>query len=94
MGDRGGCATGPYRTPTTLGPHDQGTESKQPYLTHRNKHREAAKMRQRHTAQMKDQIETPEKELNEMEISNLSDAEFKIRDIGLLTKNLVRPSTE
>ena len=29
-------------------------------------------------AQMKEWFETPEKELNEMEISNLSDAEFKI----------------
>ena len=28
-------------------------------------------------AQMKGQIKTPEKELNEMEINNLSDAEFK-----------------
>ena len=28
-------------------------------------------------AQMKGQIKTSEKELNEMEISNLSDAEFK-----------------
>ena len=28
-------------------------------------------------AQMKEQIKTPEKEQNEMEISNLSDAEFK-----------------
>ena len=28
-------------------------------------------------AQMKEHIKTPEKELNEMEISNLSDAEFK-----------------
>ena len=27
--------------------------------------------------QMKEQIKTPEKELNKMEISNLSDAEFK-----------------
>ena len=33
--------------------------------------------RQRNMAQMKEQIKTPEKELNEMEISNLSDAEFK-----------------
>ena len=32
--------------------------------------------RQRHMVQMKEQI-TPEKELNEMERSNLSDAEFK-----------------
>ena len=29
-------------------------------------------------AQMKEQIKTPEKELNEMEISNLSHAEFKM----------------
>ena len=28
-------------------------------------------------AQMKEQIKTPEKELNEMEISNLSDTKFK-----------------
>ena len=28
-------------------------------------------------AQMKEQIKTPEKEVSEMEISNLSDAEFK-----------------
>ena len=35
-------------------------------------------------AQMKEQIKTPEKELNEMDISNLSDAEFKTLVIGLL----------
>ena len=46
-------------------------ESKQLYLIHRNKHREAAKLkRHRNMAQMKEQIKTPEKELNEMEISN------------------------
>ena len=33
--------------------------------------------RQRSIAQMKEQIKTTETELNEMEISNLSDAEFK-----------------
>ena len=32
---------------------------------------------QRNMAQMKEQNKTPEKELNEMEISNLSDTEFK-----------------
>ena len=59
-------------------PHYQDMESKQLYLIHRNKHREAATMMiQRNMAQMKEQIKTPEKELNEMEISNLSDAEFK-----------------
>ena len=59
-------------------------ESKQLYLIHRNKHREAAKTRQRIVAQMKEQIKTPEKELNEMEISNLSDAEFKTLVIRML----------
>ena len=35
-------------------------------------------------AQMKEQINTPEKELNKMEISNLSDAEFKTVGIRML----------
>ena len=35
-------------------------------------------------AQMKEQIKTPEKELNEMDISNLSDAEFKTLVIRML----------
>ena len=84
LGDRGGYATGPYRTPTTLG-HATKTESEQLYLIHTNKHREAAKMRrQRNMSQMKEQIKTPEKELNEMEISNLSDAEFKTLFIRML----------
>ena len=42
-------------------------------------------------AQMKEQIKTPEKELNKMEISNLSDAEFKtvvIRMFKELSKDL------
>ena len=59
-------------------PHYQDTEWKQLYLIHRNKHREAANMkRQRNMAQMKEQIKTPEKEPNKVEISKLSDAEFK-----------------
>ena len=67
-------------------------ESKKLYLIHTNKHREAAKMRkQRNMAQMKDQIKTPEKELNELEISNLSDAEFKTLFIRML-KELRRTS--
>ena len=40
--------------------------------------------RQRNTAQMKEQIKTPEKELNKMEISHLSDAEFKTLVIRML----------
>ena len=35
-------------------------------------------------AQMKEQNKTPEKELNKMEISNLSDAEFKTLVIRML----------
>ena len=40
--------------------------------------------RQRNMTQMKDQIKTPEKELNKMEISNLSDTEFKILVIWMV----------
>ena len=35
-------------------------------------------------AQMKEQVKTSEKELNKMEISNLSDAEFKTLLIKML----------
>ena len=41
--------------------------------------------------QLKEQNKTPEKELNEMEISNLSDAEFKtlvIRMFKVLSEDL------
>ena len=37
-------------------------------------------------AQMKEQIKTPEKELSDEEIDNLSDAEFKILEIRMLTE--------
>ena len=40
--------------------------------------------RLRKMAQMKEQVKTPEKELNKMEISNLSDAEFKTLVIRML----------
>ena len=42
---------------------------------------------------MKEQIKTPEKELNKMEISNLSDAEFKALVVRMLKELLVRTST-
>ena len=35
-------------------------------------------------AQMKEQIKTPEKEVNKMEISNLSDAKFKTLFVRML----------
>ena len=47
--------------------------------------------RQKNMAQMKEQIKIPEKELNEMEVSNLSDAEFKTLIIGC-SRNLIRTS--
>ena len=37
-------------------------------------------------AQMKEQIKTPEKELSDKEIANLSDGEFKALLIKLLTE--------
>ena len=43
-------------------------------------------MSQRNMAQMKDQIKTTEKGLNKMEISNLSDAEFKTLVIRMFKK--------
>ena len=44
--------------------------------------------RQRNMAQMKGETKTPEKELKEMEISNLSDAEFKTRMLRELSEDL------
>ena len=41
-------------------------------------------MKQRNMAQMKEDNKTPEKELNKMEVTNLSDAEFKTLVIRML----------
>ena len=55
------------------------------YLIHKSKHREAAKIgKKRNTAQINEQNKTPEKVLNKMEKSNLSDAEFKTLVISIL----------
>ena len=40
--------------------------------------------RQRNMAQMKEQVKIPEKELNKMEINNLSNTEFKTLVIRML----------
>ena len=67
LGDRGGHASRPYKDTYYIRLHYQDTEPKQLYLTHTNKHSESAKMRrQRNMAQMKEQIKTLEKEVNEM----------------------------
>ena len=42
--------------------------------------------RQRNMAQMKEHIKTPEKEISDEEIDNLSDAEFKTLVIRMLTE--------
>ena len=47
--------------------------------------------RQENMAQMKEQMKTPQKELNKMEISNLSNAKFKtlvIRMVREVTEDL------
>ena len=62
----------------------QTRESWQLYLIHRNKHRRLPKQGDRNVAQMKEQIKTLEKEANKMEISNVSDAEFKTLFIRML----------
>ena len=54
-------------------------------LIHRNRHRQATKMRrQRNMAQVKDQNKTPEKELNKIEARKLLNAEFKTVFIMML----------
>ena len=45
-------------------------------------------------AQMKEEIKTPEKEINEMEISNLSDAEFKTLFIRMLKELSEEPQQD
>ena len=55
------------------------------YLIHRNKYKEAAKMvRQRNRPQIKEQDNSPEEELAEMEASNLSHIAFRVMIISIL----------
>ena len=87
MGDQGDCVTGLYRTLTTLGHFTKPGRRVALTNTWEQTHREAAKMRrQRNVAQMREQIKTPEKELNKMEISKLLDAEFKTLVIRMLNE--------
>ena len=66
-------------------------ESKQLRVTHRNKDKKAAKMRRQiNMAQMKEENKNPEKGLNKMEVSNLSNAELKtlvLRMLGELSNS-------
>ena len=84
LGDKGSYTTGTYRTPTTLGHATrQHVIAVLPNTWKQNS--EAAKMRrQRNMACIKEHIKTVEKGLNKMEVSNLSDAEFKTLVIGML----------
>ena len=55
------------------------------YLIHRNKYKEAAKMvRQRNRPRIKEQDNSPEEELAEMEASNLSHIAFRVMIISIL----------
>lgn len=56
------------------------------YLTHKNKHREKAKMRQKNMFQRKGQNKMLEKELNQMETINLLDKEFKVMVINIFNE--------
>ena len=84
LGDKGSYTTGTYRTPTTLGHATrQHVIAVLPNTWKQNS--EAAKMRrQRNMACIKEHIKTVEKGLNKMEVSNLSDAEFKTLVIRML----------
>ena len=85
LGDSRGCT---LQDTYYIRSHYQDKESKQLYQICRNKHREAVKMRrQRNMAQMKEQIKTPEKELNKTKISNLLDAEFETLVIRMLKEH-------
>ena len=54
--------------------------------------------RQRNMVQMKEQVKNPEKELNKMELSNQSDAEFKtliirmVKELSEHLSSIKRPS--
>ena len=77
MRNRGDCH-GTLQVTYYIRPHYQDTESKRLYLIQRNKHRKDIKTRrQRNTAQMKKEIKIQEKELTEMDLSNISDVEPK-----------------
>ena len=51
-----------------------------------NQTKQTGAPKQRNMAQMKEQIKTPEIELSDEEIANLSDAEFKTLVISMLTE--------
>ncbi|KAF6078093.1 hypothetical protein HJG60_009019 [Phyllostomus discolor] len=56
-------------------------------LPNMQKHREVAKMKkQTDKAQMKEVIKTPQRELSDTETANLSDAQFKVLVIRMLTE--------
>ena len=48
--------------------------------------------RQRNNLQMKEEEESPEKELNEIEVSKLSDIEFKVMVIRMFKEFRISPT--
>lgn len=71
-GGQGECTTRPSRTFTTKG-HPQDHESQHLHLLNKNK-----------GTTPKQKEESPQKELNEMELSNLSEIEFRVMATRML----------
>jgi len=79
--NRGHCTAGHYWS-FSLGHYFPEKETWLFFITHRNRHRELDKMRRQRTiSQMKEQDKITKRELNNMEISNMLDREFKVKVI-------------
>ena len=83
LGDKAGCATGPYRTPTALG-HSTKTgsyRSSTKYIKNKNKKPTGrlpkCKDKEHGPNEKTDHNSKKKKELNKMEVSNLPDTKFK-----------------
>ena len=76
--------TEPHRIPTRE-VHPTKTATKQNIRKHRNKQKESPKMgRQKANLRSEGMEDSPLKELNEMEVTKLSDVEFKLMGIKML----------
>ena len=85
--DKVGCTTAKYLRLHPLQDNQCANMGVKAALPNTQKHKEAAKLRRRRNiAQVKEQTKTPEKNLSDEEIANLSDAEFKILVIRRLTE--------
>ena len=88
MGDRGGCATGPYRTPTALG-HSTKTgsyRSSTKYIKNKNKKPTGRlpKCKDKEHGPNERTEQNSRKRLNKMATSKLLDTEFKTLVVRML----------